>query len=347
MKNSNSEQSAITIPVWSYAYGEPQSKGTIKTIPNDFIVEEQLSFQPEGAGEHSFLLIEKCGENTEYVARLIARFAGVRQRDVSFAGLKDRHARTTQWFSIWLPGKDDPDWKQAETENIKILKNLRHARKLKRGILSGNHFKILIREWQGDKLKFEQQLQQIKAQGIPNYFGVQRFGQQGQNINKAIAMFQGVKVKREQRGIYLSAVRAYLFNQILAKRIQLDNWNQLISGDCVIFDQSNSFFKADQLDDSLIQRIEAGEIHPTGLMSGQGESETTGLAFEIEKSIINSNLALAEGLDKYGLSRGRRSLRAYANNLKWEFQGNSTVLISFFLPSGSYATSLLRELVNT
>jgi tRNA pseudouridine13 synthase len=338
-------QAAITIPLWAYAYDGPDSTGKIKTIPDDFVVEEQLPFEPEGAGEHSFLLIEKCGENTEYVARLLARFAGVRQRDVSYAGLKDRHARTIQWFSIWLPGKDDPDWKLAETDTIKIIKNLRHIRKLKRGILSGNDFKIRIRDWQGDKLRFENQLLQIKELGIPNYFGLQRFGYQGQNINKAIAMFQGAKVKREQRSIYLSATRSYLFNQLLAKRIEAGNWNQAVSGDCFIFDQSNSYFKTDELDDSLFQRIKAGEIHPTGLMFGKGESETTGLVHDIEKNNVDSNPLLTDGLVKYDLSQGRRSLRVCVDNLNWEFQQNSTVMISFSLPAGSYATSLLRELI--
>ena len=143
---TNSNQAKVEIPVWEFAYGGPNSTGKIKTVPDDFIVEEQLPFQPEGDGEHVFLQIEKCGENTEYVARLLARFAGVRQRDVSYAGLKDRHARTTQWFSVWLPGKDAPDWQQIETESIKVVLSQRHARKLKRGVLSGNRFEIVIRE---------------------------------------------------------------------------------------------------------------------------------------------------------------------------------------------------------
>ena len=88
----------ITLPQWPFAFGGPSGTGEIKATVDDFIVEEILSFSPEGAGEHVFLHIEKCHENTEYVARLLARHAGVRQRDVSFAGLKDRHGRTRQWF---------------------------------------------------------------------------------------------------------------------------------------------------------------------------------------------------------------------------------------------------------
>lgn len=341
----NLQDSAIEIPIWAYAYGGPEITGKIKTIPDDFIVEEQLPFQPDGTGEHVFLQIEKCGENTEYVARLLARIAGVRQRDVSFAGLKDRHARTTQWFSVWLPGKDAPDWQQIETECIKVVQSQRHARKLKRGVLSGNHFKILIREFQGDTIKLDAQLQLIKANGIPNYFGEQRFGQQGQNVNKALALFEGAKVKREQRGIYLSAARSYLFNQLLAKRIIAANWNQAVSGDVFVFDQSNSYFKTDQPDTSILQRINAGEIHPTGMLFGKGDRETKTLALDIEDAVINENPLLANGLINFDLKCDRRSLRVLVRDLQWNFTGDSELLISFSLPAGSYATTLLRELL--
>ena len=342
---TNNNQAIVEIPVWKYAYGGPNSTGKIKTIPDDFIVEEQLPFQAEGEGEHVFLQIEKCGENTEYVARLLARFAGVRQRDVSYAGLKDRHARTTQWFSVWLPGKEAPDWQQIETESIKVVQSQRHARKLKRGVLSGNRFEIVIREWQGDKAELEQQLQQIKTNGFPNYFGVQRFGHQGQNVNKALALFQGEKVRREQRSMYLSAARSYLFNLLLDKRIRADNWNQAVYGDVLVFDQSNSYFKTGQPDASVLERVNAGEIHPTGMMFGKGERETKDQALDIEESIINTNLTLTAGLIKFDLKNDRRALRVLVRDLQWKFLADSELRLCFSLPAGSYATSLLREVV--
>jgi len=343
---TNSNQTLVEIPVWEYAYGGPNSTGKIKTIPDDFIVEEQLPFQPEGEGEHVFLQIEKCGENTEYVARLLARFAGVRQRDVSYAGLKERHARTTQWFSVWLPGKEAPGWGQVETENIKVLQSMRHARKLKRGVLSGNRFEIVIRDWQGDKAMLEQQLQQIKTNGIPNYFGLQRFGHQGQNVNKALTLFQGKKMKREQRSIYLSAARSYLFNLLLDKRIRADNWNRALCGDVLVFDQSNSYFKTGQPDTSVLERINTGEVHPTGMMFGKGEQETKDQALEIEESIINANQSLTDGLIKFDLKSDRRPLRVLVRDLHWKFLSDLELRLCFSLPAGSYATSLLREVVD-
>ena len=161
----------INLPTWPYVYGNPTGHGKIRSLPEDIKVEELLAFTPSGEGEHVFLHIQKTGENTDYVARQLARFAGVRQRDIGYAGLKDRHAVTTQWFSVWLPGKPEPDWPLFETENMKVLHSVRHARKLKRGVLSGNHFEITVRDWQGDQAKTIGHLAEIKVNGIANYYG--------------------------------------------------------------------------------------------------------------------------------------------------------------------------------
>lgn len=332
-------------PEWPYAYGGPSGTGDIKTEPDDFIVEEILSFRPEGTGEHIFLHIEKVGENSEYIARLLARHAGVRQRDVSFAGMKDRHGRTRQWFSVWLPGKEDPDWSSLESEQLKILQTIRHARKLKRGILSGNTFCILIRNWQADRLLTEQQLRQIQTTGFPNYFGEQRFGRNGNNIPAALALFQGGTAKREQRSIYLSAARSFLFNQILAERVRQNNWNQALAGDVFKLNGSNSLFQSPHPDQTISDRLNKGEIHPTGALWGQGNSNISGAALILEQQIIETNKTLAEGLIKAGLEIERRALRAQAENLSWQFKTENQLSLCFSLPAGSYATALLREII--
>ncbi|MDD2758679.1 MAG: tRNA pseudouridine(13) synthase TruD [Methylomonas sp.] len=333
-----------TLPEWPYAYGGPSGSGKIKAEPDDFVVEEILPFAPEGEGEHVFLHIEKIGENTEYVARLLARHAGVRQRDIGYAGLKDRHGRTRQWFSVWLPGKDTPDWSPLESENLKILTVTRHARKLKRGVLSGNRFELLIRNWQGDRERAEAQLQAIRAHGFPNYFGEQRFGHQGRNVDKALTMFRGQRVKPEQRSIYLSAARSYLFNLILAERFNSQTWNRAVPGDILQLDQSHSVFRADQIDTALANRVETGDIHPTGAMLGKGDNRPGGDAQELEQRIISMQTELADGLLKSGLEADRRALRVKPINLLWQFE-DSQLRLSFELPAGSYATALLREIV--
>lgn len=347
--NSHSNKLHMTdyqIPEWPYAYGGPSAVGNIKVEPEDFIVEEQLSFEPEGTGEHVFLHIEKIGENTEYVARLLARHAGVRQRDIGYAGLKDRHGRTRQWFSIWLPGQEDPNWSALESDHLKILQSIRHARKLKRGVLAGNRFSLLIRNWQADFNITEQQLQQIKHHGFPNYFGEQRFGHQGRNIEKALAIFAGEKVKREQRSIYLSAARSYLFNLVLAERVASKTWNSGLPGDVFNLNHTNSHFQTEVLDQTLQDRLSQGDIHPTGMLWGKGDSGVSAEVLKLEQAIIAEHPLLADGLLKEGLEQDRRTLRVTPENLCWQLEADN-LRLNFGLPAGSYATSLLREIVNT
>lgn len=336
----------IAIPVWPYVYGSPAGTGMIRSKPEDFIVRETLAFEPSGEGEHAFLQIEKSGENTEYVARQLARFANVRPRDVGFAGLKDRHALTSQWFSVWLPGKADPDWTRFETDRIKVLHAVRHARKLKRGVLSGNSFKLTIRDWQGDKDKTIRQLEAMTAGGIANYYGSQRFGHEGQNVNKALAMFSGAKAGREQRSLYLSAARSYLFNRILASRVTGNIWNQAVAGDIHMFDMSHGCFKSEQPDADIIRRLSAGEIHPTGVLWGRGETDVSAEALSIEQAVIESYPELAQGLMDYAVDRDRRALRVNVQNLDWQFVNDTTLELGFALPAGSYATAVLREIID-
>lgn len=336
----------LEIPEWPYAYGGPSGSGKLRTHPEDFWVYEVLGFEPSGTGEHAFLQIEKRGENTVFVAGQLAKFAGVSSRDVSFAGLKDRHAVTTQWFSVWLPGKPDPDWKAFESETISVVRAVRHIKKLKRGALSGNDFKLVVRDWKGDMQLTIKQLERMKANGLPNYFGPQRFGNAGQNVGKALAMFQGERVKRNQRSLYISAVRSFLFNHILTLRIQKRNWDQAISGDALMFDRSGKYFRIGEADEDVIQRVNAGMIHPTGSLWGKGQSDLSSDALEIENRVTNEYKQLVQGLYQSGVEISRRSLRVNINDLIWAFNGERELKLSFSLPAGSYATSVIREIVD-
>jgi tRNA pseudouridine13 synthase len=331
---------------WACAYGGAQSQGLIRQAPDDFIVNEIQSFELSGVGEHAFVQIEKCSENTDYVARMLARFAGVRQRDVSYAGLKDRHARTTQWFSVWLPGKPDPDWTELNGETIKVLQTTRHSKKLKRGSLAGNQFTIRIRNWVGDKSVLEKQLLAIKAGGIPNYFGEQRFGRDGANISRALALFAGEKISRHQRSIYLSSVRSYLFNEILSARVNDNTWNITMLGDVLMFDDSHSFFKYDRQDDAVLIRVEKLELHPTAVLMGKGEPLVGEAVAILEQQVMNQFDELTAGLVAFGVEQGRRALRSNIKELQWQFVGADSLELSFALNAGCYATSLLKEIVS-
>ncbi|MFA5982930.1 MAG: tRNA pseudouridine(13) synthase TruD [Methylococcaceae bacterium] len=337
--------SVVEIPEWPYVYGRPSAQGIIRHFPEDFLVIENLSFEPEGQGEHAFLYVEKKDENTDYIARQLARFAQVRQQDVSYAGLKDRHAVTRQWFSIWLPGKPDLDWSILNSPTLKVLKNLRHARKLKRGALSSNQFTITIRQLQGDKAVLIQRLEAIKQGGIANYFGSQRFGLSGQNINKALELFAGKKAKREQRSLYLSAARSYLFNQVLSQRVQQNNWNQAIPGDVFMFDQSHSCFSSEHADEGILARLHAGAIHPVAALWGLGQSGAALEALQLEQQVIEENKELAQGLLNFGLEMDKRALRVMLQDFTWHFDNDDLLSLNFTLPAGSYATSVLREII--
>ncbi|MGR9036208.1 MAG: tRNA pseudouridine(13) synthase TruD [Gammaproteobacteria bacterium] len=333
------------IPNWPAAHGRPDGTGKIRVSAVDFIVKEQLAFEPSGAGEHVFLQIEKTGENTDYVARQLAKFASVRLRDIGYAGLKDRHAMTTQWFSVWLPGKPDPDWARFETDAVKVLQVRRHARKLQRGAIVGNAFELVVRDWQGHKAKTDEQLAAIKKEGVPNYFGPQRFGFRGANVGQASNLFQTGKISREKRGIYLSAARSFLFNHVLACRVSHGVWNQAVDGDCFMFDGSHSFFRTDRVDADILSRLERQEIHPTGPLWGKGPWDVSSRALTLEQTIIERYEELASGLIKAGLEMGRRPLRVGARDFDWRWLSGDSLQISFALPPGSYATSVLREII--
>lgn len=331
---------------WPYAFGGPSGTGIIKTQPEDFIVEEILPFTPDGSGEHVFLHIEKRGENTDFLARRLARHAGVRQQDIGFAGLKDRHGQTSQWFSVWLPGREEPDWQALADENLKILQITRHARKLKRGALSGNHFTITLRACQADPVIVEQQLINIQTQGFPNYFGEQRFGRDGRNLEKALTMFQGSRVKREQRSIYLSAARSYLFNLVLAERVTKQSWNCGLNGEILQLAGTHSHFHANEFDATLSERLKNADIHTTGPLYGKGQSLVGGEVLALEQNIFFTQPEFADGLIKAGLINERRALRSLPQHLSWEWQ-DKNLQLSFGLTAGSYATALLREIVAT
>ena len=183
---------------FAHAYEPLAISAHLKTFPEDFIVDEQLPFELSGEGEHAWLHIQKRDCNTDWVAKALAKIAGVRSRCVGYAGLKDRHGLTSQWFSVHMPGLPDPDWQQIESipgdeGNIKLLEAKRHSRKLRRGALKENRFTICLRHLKGrsDDLAslIDQRCQLIAERGVPNYFGEQRFGHDMGNLSAAAYMF--------------------------------------------------------------------------------------------------------------------------------------------------------------
>jgi len=327
------------------AYGESPIKGRIKSANTDFKVDEIMPIQPSGQGEHLWLHIEKNGCNTDWLAQQLAKISGVKSMAVSYAGMKDRHAITTQWFSVHLPGQENPDLSSLEGEQVKILQACRHDKKLKRGALSGNTFNLRIREISGSLDQLQQRLEQIQQRGIPNYFGEQRFGFGMNNLNKAELMFDRKlkRLKKHERGLYLSSARSWIFNQVLSVRIQQNNWDRYLPGDVFMLDGKSACFADDGSDVS--KRLMNLDIHPTGPLWGEGESMSSGECLIIEQDIASKNEKLAKGLEDARLKQERRSLRLRVENLRWQIEPDDELCVEFELPAGTFATMVLREFV--
>jgi len=327
------------------AFGAALGSAVLKASAEDFQVDEVLDIPLSGDGEHLWLWVEKRNLNTEEAARRLAKAAGVPLRTVSYAGLKDRMALTRQWFSLQLPGKADPDLSKAEDDTLKILQATRHKRKLQRGAHAANGFTLRLTAMNADHPALDARLEQLKAQGVPNYFGTQRFGHDGGNVFDA-QQWAARKALPEQRNVrsrLLSTARSFLFNQILAARVADGSWNRALLGDLLAFTDSRSFFPATaaELDDP---RLAILDLHPTGAQWGEGELGTTGQAHEIEQKVASAHADLADWLIKAGLSQERRILRLPIGRLSWHYPEPDTLQLEFVLPAGCFATVVVREL---
>lgn len=328
-----------------YAWGPPPVTGIIRTMPEDFTVEEELGFEPEGEGEHLWLAVEKRAANTQFVAGALSRLAGIPVRAVGYAGLKDRNALARQTFSLYLGNAPDPDWSAWDIEGARILGAARGAKKLKRGGLAGNRFRLIVRDTKGDRDALQGRLETVRDHGVPNGFGEQRFGRG--NIARAHRLFRGElrrKPAKGKRAFYLSAARSLIFNRLLAERIGNGTWNRLIPGDCAMLDGTRSFFAADPGDPDQVRRCAGLDIHPTGPLAGEGEPPVTADALALEREIEAEQAELLEGLKRFRLGHQRRALRMRVRDLEWRFLARDELELCFRLPAGSYATSVLREL---
>ncbi|MBS0456373.1 MAG: tRNA pseudouridine(13) synthase TruD [Proteobacteria bacterium] len=325
-------------------FGPPVLQARMRETPEDFFVEELPLFEASGAGEHLLLTIEERGMNTAFAAGLIARWAGVPESAVSYAGMKDRHALTRQRFSVHLPGRAAPDVAGLETGDLRVLDAARHARKLQRGALRGNRFVLRLREIVGDRAVIDARLQAIGERGVPNAFGEQRFGHGGANIEAARAMFAGRRVRREQRSILLSAARSELFNRALAARVADGSWETGLPGEVWMLGGSHSVFGPEPDSATLAERVHRLDIHPTGPLWGRGELRTRDACRALEEAVLADAADLRDGLERAGLSQERRTLRVAVAGLAWTWLADDVLELRFELPPGAYATSLLATL---
>jgi len=328
---------------YQYLYGEPACSAQIRCLNEDFQVTEIPAFEPDGEGEHFYFKIKKNGENSDWVAKQLARFFDVTSKEVGYAGKKDRHAITIQWFSVCLPGVKTVSVEAFNTPTITVLEVQKHSRKLRTGALKGNKFSLVLKNVSDDKL-LAQRLAFIEK-GVPNYFGEQRFGINGANLQRGIALLkEEFKEKnRTKKGLYISAVRSWFFNHTLSKRIEQETYEKVIAGDVVMLDGSKSHFLVDDIA-KITQRMMDYDLHITGPMLGRGRSLVAADSEIWEQELLEPYAEIVERLAFMGLSQERRSLRLLPKNLTSVCSSAGTWKISFELPPGSFATSVLREL---
>ncbi|WP_263141411.1 tRNA pseudouridine(13) synthase TruD [Pseudomonas sp. RIT-PI-AD] len=329
------------------AHGGPVGRARLKASAEDFQVDEVLDIPLSGSGEHLWLWVEKRGLNTEEAARRLARAAGVPLRGISYAGLKDRQALTRQWFSLHLPGKADPDLAAAENDSLRILQRTRHSRKLQRGAHAANGFTLRLTALSGEREALDARLRGLASQGVPNYYGLQRFGFGGGNLIDALAFAQRGELpeSRNLRSRLLSAARSYLFNRVLAKRVEAGNWNRAELGDLLAFTDSRSFFMAGEAE-CQDPRLAVLDLHPTGPLWGAGPSPAGSSIQALEQALAEEQAGLAAWLASADMSQERRILRLPIGKLTWHYPELDVLQLEFVLPAGCFATVVVRELVD-
>jgi tRNA pseudouridine13 synthase len=332
------------------AFGSSLGTGRLRVEPEDFVVDEDLGFAASGVGAHVLLRVRKRGANTEWVSREIACHAGCRPGDVGFAGLKDRHAVTTQWFSVPSPrgaayvGDTIAALSGAKGEGYEVREAHAHAKKLPRGALAGNRFAIRVRDVAAADSDVAARVAAIARDGLPNFFGPQRFGRDGANLRKIAPDLSAVHPR--ERTYVLSAARSLIFNAVLAERVTDGTWCRLEAGDVANLDGKGSVFPVDAVDEALIRRIAELDVHPSGPMWGGGELLSQGRVRELEQRVGAELTEACDLVTAAGMNQERRALRLAVRELNWERQG-ADIVVRFWLTKGSFATTFLRELFDT
>ena len=330
------------------AFGAPLARGRLRAEPEDFVVEEQLGFTASGTGQHVLLKVRKRNANTQWVARELARLCGCHPRDIGYAGLKDRRAVALQWFSVPRSRLSTEAWREVREAEFEVLEAAVHSRKLPRGALAGNRFCIRVRDVQLDSATatcaaaLEARVAQIARSGVPNYFGAQRFGRDGANLARIAGGLAGLRAP--ERGFVLSAARSLVFNAVLAARVADGTWNRIEPGDIANLDGKGSVFPVDSLDDSLVERCAALDIHPTGPLWGRGVLATRARPLEVETRLASEFPEACALVSEAGMEQERRALRLAVHDLTYEHTAGAMVF-GFRLTRGSFATAVLRELV--
>lgn len=336
------------VPSWPRARGEPGAYASIRQRPEDFIVHEQLGFALSGEGEHVFLHLEKRQLNTLELQDRVSRLSGVPLRDIGLCGMKDRNAVTRQWLSVGMAGKSPPDWQELERlADVRVLEVARHSRKLKRGVHRANHFRLRLTEIQGDTTDLEARLHRVADTGVPNYFGEQRFGRNGNTLQQARSWMSAGrrKLSRRKRSLFLSALRSFVFNELLAARVREQSWGQVGDGEVCMLQGSRSRFRCSTSDEDIRLRCDSGDIHPGLPLWGGGLPEAGPELVARQLAQLAESASICQFLEDEGLDLSYRAARLMADDFCWQFCDDGSLQLDFALAPGGYATAVLTELV--
>ncbi|MCH8551608.1 MAG: tRNA pseudouridine(13) synthase TruD [Natronospirillum sp.] len=338
----------MTETILPTAWGEPLGSALLRSTPEDFVVIEHLDLPPPaapGQREHLWLCVEKRGANTGWVARQLAEALGVRARHVGYAGRKDRHALTRQWFSVYLPGRADreplPEW--PEHAEFRIIDSRWANRKLRRGQHLGNRFLLTLRDWTPDQDQLSRRLADISNFGVPNYFGPQRFGHEFRPEPKPIVW----SAEREARGFQISAMRSHLFNLQLAARVHSGDWRSVRTGEWLAWRGSAAGFLLQEPEARIDALFAAGELSPTAWLPGLVRDERLGPA-ATEREMLADWSVWIDQLCERRVECARRPTVLVPENLAAQPTPDGTGWqLAFDLPPGGFATTIVQALCET
>jgi len=328
----------------------PPVGGRVGPDPEDFLVDELPAYPASGKGEHQYVQLRKRLLTTPEAVRRLARACGMNERDVGYAGLKDKHAVTTQWLS--LSTKTPISAELDLGPGVEIVQVTRHDNKLRTGHLLGNRFTITLVGVHADAMsRAEAIAARLRADGLPNYFGVQRFGHGGRNLTDAISwLARGARGRnRFEQKLFPSVVQSELFNRYLSARLALGK-AQLIEGEVVRLEGAGAMFRVDDVATEQ-PRFAARDLHLTGPMLGPKMRPAAGRALALEQSLV-AELGLDEAmLGALGRQApgARRDLFASLADLGIEVvtdRAEPALRLTFTLPAGGYATEVLRQLTH-
>lgn len=357
MSENSQNNTSLSTSHWSRLHSHLEIKGSYKQQPEHFIVEEVIDFPLTDSGEHSWLWVEKIEQNTAFVAEQLAKFSGVPLRNIGYAGRKDKYALTRQWFSVYHANKPVPDWSKWTLPGCQILKATKHEKKLKTGALSGNRFELKVQlTSRFDESDLKQRMDDITAVGVPNYFGQQRFGEMkasdGQvyfngNLDMASRMINGEEIRnRNKKSMAISALRSWLFNEVISQRIKRFDSSQILLGDALKLSGTRSFFIAQESDmQRNNERLSQGDVEITGPLWGKGEPDSKQQAQQFELDVAQQFPNVTACLERLLERQERRAAMLLPEDLKYTLDGEWLTL-RFTLPSGAFATSVLREIVD-